>query len=422
MSMTPPASRTPTARHRAETTELFTEAVANQLDEDFLACQLGRQLVVTDVGAAAVAGLATWQDINAILASRPVLEPQRRLYRSGTQVPVEAYARVVGQGGRRREVLRPERLYAELRAGASLIIDSMETLHPPVTAAAEDLTRFVRAPVQANLYVTWGTSRGFDAHWDDHDTFIVQIRGTKSWTVYGPARAFPIRDDVAPNDTCPEQVCWQGVLHAGQVLHVPRGWWHQVQGAGDISVHVTFGFGQRTGVDWLRWLVDQAAHHELFRQDLPRFAQPATRHAHQQTLAERLAELAADHPLEDYLTHFDTRTPRRRRLCLPGAVDPDSLDLAEETMLRFTPVMPRLVSENGIVQLATDRKRFTFAPAMEPMLRTLADHEHISCGDLRRASGLDTATFRSAVTLLVEQHLAVVEPPSSTAAVSRVHQ
>ena len=80
--------------------------------------------------------------------------------------------------------------YAQLRQGASLVLDGIDRIHPPIRAAADDLMRLVHERVQVNLYLIWGDSHGFNTHWDDHDTFIVQVAGTKHWQVHGqgPAR------------------------------------------------------------------------------------------------------------------------------------------------------------------------------------------------------------------------------------------
>lgn len=75
-------------------------------------------------------------------------------------------------------------------------------------------------------------------HWDDHATFIVPIYGTKAWTVPGPGRPHPMKTDTDHNHTAPEPVAWEGVLKAGQILHVPRGWWHRgCQPAFDVRFH-----------------------------------------------------------------------------------------------------------------------------------------------------------------------------------------
>jgi cupin superfamily protein len=232
------------------TDSLFSGGFLPQAGDYFLAHGLGESVVRADLGAEAVVPLLSWDDLNAILSTGTLQPPRLRLYRQGSPVPVERYTQTATVGGERRAVVRPVDLYAQLRDGASLIIEAIDRLHPPIRAAADDLICLVREPVQANLYLLWGETHGFDAHWDDHDTVIVQVMGTKSWTVHGPGRTHPMRLDANPDHTCPDATVWEGVLEAGHALHVPRGWWHTVCGTGEVSLHLTFGFTRTTGIDW----------------------------------------------------------------------------------------------------------------------------------------------------------------------------
>lgn len=393
--------------------EFFTRLVADLLGNDFLDRRLGQEVVLVDVGPEATAPLLTWADLNDLLVTRRPLAPQLRLYRQGTQVPVDSYAHVQGEGATRREIIQPDQLYAAMRDGASLILDAVNTLHPSVGAAAEDLMRFVRESVQANLYVTWGTSQGFDTHWDDHDTFIVQVMGSKQWTVHGPGRPFPMKRDVSHEHTYPDTVVWEGVLGAGQVLHVPRGWWHTVRGAGEMSVHLTFGFTRRTGLDWAEWVVEQLRHHELFRKDLPRFASPSEQQAHQDVLRAYLDKTLEDSPLATYFTHRDKLFPRRYCLSFPFPV---TFTLPEDsTAIEFTPILePEISEQERKVALSTAGKTFTFASVLTPLLRALDSKRRLSCGDLRQLSGLDDATFALALEILFEQHLVTIAAKPST--------
>lgn len=387
----------------------FTDCVASALGDDFRSRHLSQGVVVADVGAGATEGLLTWGDLNEILATRPVRQPQLRLFHHGKEVPASSYTRVTNSDSG-RELIEPDKVYAALRDGASLILDQMETLHPPVAAAACDLTWWLHESAQANLYLTWGTSSGFGAHWDDHDVFVAQVMGQKHWTVYGPSRRFPLdKDDAEPHDRCPDIVVWEGVLRAGQVLHVPRGWWHMVRGVGEVSVHLTFGVTRRTGIDWAEWVVEQLHEHEVFRQDLPRFAPAEVRARHEALLRACLAEALANSSLDDYLTDEDGSAPRAQRFCLPLAVTFAGPD--DDTPVEFTPVVrPDISGHPDRVAVSTAGKTFNFAPVLAPMLRALADHRMLPCGALRRLSGLDEDVFRLALEILVEQHLVTIPP------------
>ena len=86
---------------------------------------------------------------------------------------------------------------------------------------------WARERVQVNTYLTTQDTSGFTLHWDDHDVIIVQLAGEKSWDVRTPSRPVPIYRDAAPNSEPSNEHVWSGTLTAGDVMHIPRGYWHQ---------------------------------------------------------------------------------------------------------------------------------------------------------------------------------------------------
>ena len=97
------------------------------------------------------------------------------------------------------------------------------------------------------------------------------------------------------------------MLHPGDVLYLPRGWFHGVRGTGGSSIHVSFGFQRRTGVTYLGWLAGFARHVAAFREDLPRGEDPAELERHGKLLGEALAQLVQEHPVTEYLTQHAGR-------------------------------------------------------------------------------------------------------------------
>ena len=82
-----------------------------------------------------------------------------------------------------------------------------------------------------NLYASWAATRGFATHWDDHDVFVLQVAGAKRWHLYGETRRFPLTRDAEPTVKPPRETVWSGVLEAGDVFYIPRGWWHDARTA-----------------------------------------------------------------------------------------------------------------------------------------------------------------------------------------------
>ncbi|WP_046471118.1 JmjC domain-containing protein [Allosalinactinospora lopnorensis] len=390
------------------TDRLFTEALRAAVGEDLLSTRLSADVVFADLGEAAVRPLLTFDDLSDILATSALEPPRVRLHRQGAPVPAARYTETGEASRAARNVIRPDALYQELRDGASLVLDGIDRLHPPVRDAADDLMRLVRERAQANLYLIWGDSHGFDTHWDDHDTFVVQVAGTKAWQVHGQgSRPYPMKVDADHSHTPPDGVLWEGVLRPGQVLHVPRGWWHTVKGTGDVSMHLTFGFTRATGIDWVRSLLDRLHDVRLLRQDLPRFASHEERRKHHHELVRHLADLAEQHDIDELLTERDSRFPRRQSFSLPWAVD-DSEPTAD-TRVEFVPLLtPPMDCDGDSVAVTVSGKRYRFPAVAEPILATIANERATTVATLAMLSGTDLPTTSRVVQALVRHHLVVL--------------
>ncbi|WP_116248590.1 JmjC domain-containing protein [Nocardiopsis sp. FIRDI 009] len=393
---------------------LFTRALSENVGPAGLTSHLSEEFVHADLGADAVRRLLTFDDLNHLLATCAPEPPRLRLHRDGSPVPVDRYTDRASASRSARRVVRPESLYTELRAGASLVLDGVDRMHPPVAAAADDLMRLVREKVQANLYLIWGGSRGFDTHWDDHDTVIVQVEGVKHWVVHGPgSRPHPMKNDTDHSHTPPRdadgglRVVWEGVLSPGEVIHVPRGWWHTVTGTGGVSMHLTFGFTRATGVDWAEALVRRLVDEELFRRDLPRFADPDARRKHQHELVARLVELAEADDLDAFLAGRDARFPRRTSFSLPWPVG-DEVP-GPEARVEFVPILPPpLTREGDRVAITVSGRRYRLPGSVEPVLAALAEHRELTVSALAGRAGVDTAEAARVVSALTRHHLVVV--------------
>ena len=394
------------------TDRLFTETLLAAVGEDLLRTRLSEEFIRVDLGAETVAPLLTFDALSELLSTHQLEPPRLRLHRAGAPVPPDNYTEVGEASGVQRRLVRPEALYAQLRQGASLVLDGIDRIHPPIRAAADDLMRLVHERVQVNLYLIWGDSHGFNTHWDDHDTFIVQVAGTKHWQVHGQGtRPYPMKEDIDHSHQPPEGTVWEGTVRAGEVLHVPRGWWHTVTGTGDVSMHLTFGFTRATGVDWARWLVDRLYEVEFARRDLPRFATPEERRKHQHELLRHLMDLAEQHGLDEFLTDRDSRFPRRQSFSLPWAVD--GATPQPDTVVEFTPILPSALRDEGQkVALTVAGRRYTFAKAAQPLLEVLVDARVLTVAELAERAGAEVETAAALARVLVQHHLVLLRSTS----------
>ena len=355
--------------------------------------------------------LLPWQRLNEALEQHRLDFPRIRLTRDGERLQPSSYISHSNPGRKRVAVprLRYDKLTHELNSGATLVLDAVDELYEPLRALAEALELFFHERIQINAYAGWRTSRGFDLHWDDHDVFILQVTGRKQWMIHGMTLAYPLAgDSKEPKPT--EPPLWDHILEAGDLLYIPRGFWHVAYPLNEPTLHLTVGVHNRAGLDLLRWLVNRMRSRETFRMDLPRFATRETIQAHlMQMRGELLAEWDDD-ILNRYFTDLDASAVSRPRLSLPVA---DSLPSGNMLVRLLAPRPLDLKVESGVVRFSSQRKEWRLAVEALPILRHLDKHRVCSVSELCEVakSELDERRVRTFLKeLLMNGLVAIVEP------------
>ena len=370
---------------------------------EFRRSQLSKTFVAATIDGGVAARLGGWTEFSEAIVSNRLEPPRIRLFLDEQPVPESDYVDV---SVNRRNVsfgrVDHQKLEGLLRRGASLVLDSLEEIQPSVREAARDLEYFVGEAVQVNAYVTWGEGSGFGAHWDSHDVVIVQLEGTKKWTIYGQGRIAPMHLDVDHTHDVPGEVVWSGTLERGDVLHVPRGWWHNVEGTGSETLHLTFGFTRRTGVDALHGLVDQLRRDEEIRTDVDAFDDDALA-AQTILLREKLIEAASSLDLGDYLERHRARLPPAPKLSLPWSIAESKHAVTEVSLVaRAAPKLTR-IADRIVVDSAG--KHFELALELEPLMKKLVQHRSLPVDDAIAESGLDPERARRAIESLTRAGL-----------------
>lgn len=166
-------------------------------------------------------------------------------------------------------------MLAEFAAGATIVLQGLHRLWPPLIDFTRALVDELGHPAQVNAYVTPASSRGFDPHYDVHDVFVLQIAGEKHWRIHAPVHPDPLssqpwgdhRADVA-REAQNEPVI-DAVLRPGDALYLPRGWIHSAVALGGTSVHLTIGVSAFTRADVVRALVSSLDEVAALRGSLP---------------------------------------------------------------------------------------------------------------------------------------------------------
>ena len=389
-----------------------TESVAAHLGGDFLAQVYRRTHHTWKAAVADTATLLSFNELNAIIAGHRLEPPRLRLSVNGEVLPLHRYT--MPQLTRRNTVwqqIQPAQLHTLLAEGATLVLDAIDEIHLRIGDLAADLERTLRTGVQVNAYASWTATDGFGIHWDDHDTVIVQVSGSKRWKIYGPTRLHPTyRDIETPSEPTGDPID-EFVLEAGDMLYVPRGHWHSVSASeGTASLHLTCGLQTTTGAELINYLADELRGRETVRADLPQFADRTARRLYLRQLAEEIAEHLDDEDvIERFFFHRDITDPGRFTPSLPHVADlPDDAELT----VRLTTPRAHLEETAQSVRLRAGGEDWEFDPAAAPILVALINGHPVPLGELAMRSGLPVSEVSKLVNELVANQVATIGSPS----------
>lgn len=183
------------------------------------------------------------------------------------------------------------------RCQERLVLDAVDELHPDTERTAADLERLFRTVVRTNLHASWTRTEGFGLHFDDHDVLVVQLSARKRRRYYPPTRTAAMLHDVVRPPAPTGEPYADPVLAAGDVLFLPRGWWHGAAAVeGTHSPHLTYSVLPITGVGFFRWFTGLLPAEECFRETLPPRGSAADRDAQLAGMSDALARM---HTTED---------------------------------------------------------------------------------------------------------------------------
>ena len=202
---------------------------------------------------------------------------------------------------------------------ATIIAPHLHAYHKPLGDFVRALEPVFSASVQTNIYLTPPGAKGFRTHYDNHDVFVLQVSGAKSWRLYDEPVGRPFRGEgFEPGRHEVGEPEAEFVLEAGDTVYIPRGMMHDAESHPEAaSLHITLGLVTKTWADLVLEAISKAAlDMEGLRRALPPgyanrdFDRGAAREQFRAFIEEVAGKAEFDEPLdvlaEDYLR---SRTP-----------------------------------------------------------------------------------------------------------------
>jgi lysine-specific demethylase/histidyl-hydroxylase NO66 len=299
--------------------------------------------------------------------------PTFRLVQDGTTLPPERSTRTLRLGGRAvDDAADLARIADAVGGGATLVLQALQRTSLPIARFCRSLERATSHPVQANAYLTPAGGSGLAAHGDDHDVLVLQLAGTKAWTIDGLGS---LR------------------LEAGDVLYLPAGTRHAAEAQTEASLHLTVGLLGVTYGQVIRRALDLLGPDDLDRPLPLGFARPDAAVALTDGLAAVLAASAAALGGADPVALAASeaeRAARRRRPLLTGhlaaVLGVDRLGLDDEVRRRADQPAGVAVDDDGRIVLELADRRVLLPPVARPAIEALLTGGSLS---IRSLPGID---------------------------------
>jgi lysine-specific demethylase/histidyl-hydroxylase NO66 len=210
-----------------------------------------------------------------LLTDRGLRTPFIRMAKEGSVLAAERFTASGGFGAQVADQVDSGMVLREFADGSTIVLQGLHRSWPALTAFTRRLVTELGHPAQVNAYITPESSRGFDAHYDVHDVFVLQVSGEKHWSVHAPVHEHPRADEPwsgrrsAVAARAQEEPVIDVVLRPGDALYLPSGWLHSAVACAGTSIHLTIGVAALTGADVVRELVAEISRNPELRAPLP---------------------------------------------------------------------------------------------------------------------------------------------------------
>ncbi|SUT94915.1 cupin domain-containing protein [Actinobacillus lignieresii] len=216
--------------------------------------------------------LLSWKDINEILPRCNLIsEDAVKLMYQGKRLNKEYYLEEYDDLGTIRYKFHEENLYSFLRDGATLVANGLVN-EPSIDTFSQEIAQFTGCHIFSSLYIAFNTQRSFKSHWDSRDIFAIQMQGKKHWVVHSPTFKNPLfmhrSKDMPEYEPDLNNIYMDIVLEAGDILYLPRGWWHDPIPVGEETVHLAIGIFPAYTNNYLTWIAQNIVEKEIARASL----------------------------------------------------------------------------------------------------------------------------------------------------------
>lgn len=121
---------------------------------------------------------------------------------------------------------------------------------------------------------------------DPHDVFELKVAGRKLWRV-------DVESGRPPSERDPQRhQLVEPIVTPGDMLYLPRGWWHSATPMDEPTIHLAFGVSRPSRVDLVAWVARTPDRGRSLSAEVPALAGRAEKEAFLADLRGRLRSSA----------------------------------------------------------------------------------------------------------------------------------
>jgi Cupin superfamily protein len=278
-----------------------------------------KPLLIEGKDPAKFSSLLSVEAIDRYLATGAPCHPDVFLVDAARELKADDYA--FPESGR----IDLPRAYQLFNSGATISLGQMHERLAPLAALCRAMEHRFSHHFQTNIYLSPRNAQGFKTHYDSHDVLVLQIAGSKHWTLYDTPIELPLRGQgFDPEKHIPGPPTREMTVHAGDVLYCPRGLFHAARATDEVSLHITLGLIGKTWADAMVEAISEAClASPAFRAHLPvGFATPGfDRGAAEATFRSLIETFARDARLGPILDRIAESFVTSRRPSFEGCLE-----------------------------------------------------------------------------------------------------
>ena len=199
-----------------------------------------------------------WDDVNEIYSRADYSHRDFKIM-NGYEVSKDEYLEAYNNLGVIEYNCIKSILYKYLRNGATLVRNRISN-EPIIDSISRQISNFAEAHSITGGYAAFSSKSSYKAHWDTRDVYAVQLLGRKRWILKAPNFASPLfmqQTKDFPNIEGPKEIYMDIILEAGDILYIPRGWWHDPLPLDEETFHIAVATFAPTGYEYIKWLLNK---------------------------------------------------------------------------------------------------------------------------------------------------------------------